>query len=174
MSAGPYLLHQDPNMIEVMEKDLITKITDLMATAQIDIGIHGVFSLDDLDAMTESDLCNKLAIGVAYSGAEDTKPGAQVSGSNAAASVAAQFLVVLAVPVTKAGSDNRLDGSKMLSVIRQKVQGTVIQPPAIDPAPTRVVTPRWAFVKELAQPSESSSTMLYYSQVWRANFPIAT
>lgn len=162
-----YLLHQDPDMIEVLEKDLTEKITASLATAQMDMGVHGVFSLDDLEAMTVADLCSKMALGVAYAGAEDVTPAAPTTNSNAAGKDTFSFLVVLAVPVTRPGSDNRLDGSKTLSILRQTLRGK----PVANAGP---VPPRWYFVKELPQPSESDKTVLYYSQVWRLTLPSAT
>lgn len=162
-----YLLHQDPNMIEVLEKDLISKLEDIAVNAAIEMGVHGVFSLDDLENLAEDDLCRHLATGVAYLGAEDVAPHAPTTNTNAARVSQYNFIIVLAVPVTKAGSENRYDGSKMLSAIRQNLQGksVFLESP---------VAPRWYFVKELPQPSDSNNTMLYYSQVWRVSLPTAT
>jgi hypothetical protein len=179
MSANIYRLAYDPNMVEVMEADLVRRVTDLATVAQIDMGIHGVFSLDDLEAMTVGDLCKKIAIGIAYVGAEDTKVtgpslAAGTNANAARADVEFNFLIVLAVPVTRAGSDNRLDGSKMLSTIRQSLLGKTVQPPTSNTPYNPVQSGTWRYVKEQPQPSESTSDMLYYSQVWRVVLPIAT
>ncbi len=166
MSTPSLLLHNNPNMVEVLEKDLIDKTTAIAASANIDIGIAGVFSLDDLEAMTVNDLCRKLACGISYLGAEDHAPAAVTTNTNSARMSDFNFIVVVAVPVTKAGSENRLDGSKMLSVLRQQLQGTKVVDSKAEV--------RWFFVKETPQPSESNNTILYYSQVWRIVLPIAT
>jgi hypothetical protein len=162
-----YLLHYDPNMIEVLETDLVNRVTAIAADADIDMGIQGVFSLDDLELLTTEDLCRHMAIGVSYLGAEDPAVGGPTTQTNAATKGLFTFIVVLAIPVTKAGSDNRLDGSKMLSVLRQQLHGKPVQVES-------PVQPCWAFVKEAPQPSESNNTMLYYSQLWRLVLPIAT
>lgn len=162
-----YLLHNDPNMIEVLETDLVDRVTAIAADADIDMGIHGVFSLDDLETMTTEDLCRHMAIGVAYMGADDPAVGGPTTETNAATKGMFTFIVVLAVPVTKAGSANRHDGSKMLSVLRQQLHGRQVQVES-------PIKPFWAFVKEAPQPSESNNTMLYYSQLWRLVLPIAT
>lgn len=162
-----YLLHNDPDMIEVLETQLVDRVTAIAADANIDMGIHGVFSLDDLENMTAEDLCRHMAIGISYLGAEDPNPGGPTTETNAATKGLFQFIVVLAVPVTKAGSENRHDGSKMLTVLRQQLHGSRIDIES-------PIKPCWAFVKEAPQPSESNNTMLYYSQVWRMVLPIAT
>lgn len=162
----PKLLHMNPDMIEVLETDLRTKVIATAAEASIDIGVAGVFSLDDLEELTVADLCKKLACGVAYLGAEDLTPHSTTTNSNAARMSNFNFIVVVAVPVSKAGSENRLDGSKMLTVMRQRLQNAKVVDSLTDV--------RWFFVKETPQPSESNNTILYYSQVWRIVLPIAT
>lgn len=159
-------LPQDDSMIERMELDLQKKAQDAYTSAGLAANIHGVFSLDDLETTEESDLCGKLAVGVGYAGAEpyeaqktqlNTSPG-----GNAVKVVDFVFHVILAVPHGK-GCVERYSATRLLTTLRRGILGTSCS--------GDVTSRTWAFVREFPNISESTDTMLYYSQVWRISIP---
>lgn len=166
--TGNKLIHLQDDMIEQMENDLVAKVTAAYTAANLDIGVYGVFSVDDLENKVESELCNKIAIGVGYMGAEptalDSNPKAplNVSRGVAAKTLDFMFLVILAVP-TGPMCDERFDATKLLTMQRKRIMGSDVAGDVADRT--------WAFVKEGPEVSASSDTMLYYSQVWRVALP---
>ena len=159
-------LNQDNDMLERMETDLVTKAKDGFFAANLMAGIHGVFSLDDLDMLTEADLCKKLAVGVGYAGAEPASAAkghtSSAPGGNTVTVVDFLFHVILAVPHGP-GCSERYSATKLLTVLRRSIQGT-----ACDGDPTNR---SWQFVKEVPNVQDSTDTMLYYSQVWLLRLP---
>ena len=162
------LLNRDQSMIERMEGDLATKCAAAVAGISVTAGVHGVFSLDDLEKKTEADLCGGIAIGVGYMGAEpthlDTNPKAalNVGKGEAVKSLDFMFTVILAVP-TGADCAERYDATKILTVLRQTIMGSDVDGDHVQRS--------WAFVKEQPNIAASTDTMLYYSQVWRVALP---
>jgi hypothetical protein len=161
-------LNNDDEMLERMETDLASKCSAAMTAAGVMANVHGVFSIDDLEDKTEGDLCNKIAVGVGYAGAEnrlEERPGRQGSagGGHAVAMMDALFHVLLVVPV---GEDctERYDATKLLTVLRRRVHGTKVD----GDSSSRL----WTWVKELPNIEQSSDTLLYYSQVWRVSMPM--
>lgn len=154
-------LNQDNDLIERLETDLVSKAKEAFYGANLLAGIHGVFSLDDLETQTEDDLCKKLAVGVGYAGAEPASdPKGHLNsapGGNTVKAVDFLFHVILAVPHGPDCSE-RYSATKLLTVLRRSIQGTTCSGDATNRP--------WAFVKELPNVQDSTDTMLYYSQVW--------
>ena len=160
-------LNQDLEMIERMELDLIAKTQTAYETADMTPAIHGVFSIDDLENKSEADLCQKLAVGVGYEGAEPhsiLKTQGNVGSNNAAKAVDFIFRIILAVP-TGPECTERFSATKLLTILRLGILGSTV---AGD-----ITNRTWEFVREYPNIQESTETMLYYSQVWRVEL-IAT
>lgn len=159
-------LNQDNDMVERMEKDLAGKAREAFYSANLMAGIHGVFSLDDLETQTETDLCKKLAVGVGYAGAEPASdPKGHLNsapGGNTVKAVDFLFHVILAVPHGPDCSE-RYSATRLLTVLRRSIQGTLCSGDATNRS--------WGFVKELPNVQDSTDTMLYYSQVWLLRVP---
>lgn len=167
-------LPDNPDMLEVLEKDLIKKIKVAVQAANISGSIHGVFSLDDLEKKTSDDLCGGIAFGVGYQGAapitehtDQLNPGK----SNAVQQTDIRFMVLIAAPVDDLCSQ-RLTGMKLLTILRQGILGTSIESVPGQPAGRNEVQRTWTFVQEKPEVSESTETMLYYTQQWRLSLPM--
>lgn len=154
------LLNLDDTMIERMEADLVSKVQAAYNAAGVDVAVYGVFSLDDLEKKQESELCGAIGIGVGYLGAEPTpNVGTQLNVSRGVAAKPIDFMYVIILAVPTQGCDERFPATKLLTVMRRKIMGSTISGDEVNRT--------WMFVKEGPQISESSDTMLYYSQVWR-------
>lgn len=166
------VLHQNPDMIDVMEADLRTKIAVAIDfNPDLKMAVHGVFSIDDLEAKMESDLGNCIAIGVQYSGGQrhvtdraDLHSGTfNSSRGNAARIVQYLFVVVLGVPCNEI-CDERKNATKILTLLRNSVIGKPIAEDKLQRT--------WDFVKEQPELGASTPTMLYYSQLWQLAMPV--
>lgn len=158
-------LQDQLEMIEVMELSLVSMAQDAFLAASLTANIHGVFSLDDLETQTESDLCGRLAVGVGYAGAEpstEARGQSSAPGGNTVKVIDFLFHVILAVPHGK-GCVERYSATKLLTVLRRSIQGK----PCGGDATNRT----WTFVKEFPNVNDSTDTMLYYSQVWSIRIP---
>lgn len=159
-------LNSDFEMIERMELDLVSKAQTAFTAAGLTANIHGVFSLDDLEAKEESDLCNMLAVGVGYAGAEtyDTQRSNlnTAPGGPAVKNVDFAFAVILAVPH---GVDcaERYSATKLLTVLRLGIIGSIVS--------GDIASRTWAFVREFPNIQDSTDSMLYYTQMWKVNLP---
>lgn len=160
-------LNKDPDMILTMENDLKQKVQFAIdSNPSMRMVVHGVFSIEDLEQKLESDLGGTIGVGIQYVGCERSKSEAPVVGRNdAVCSVTFSFAIVLAVPATEF-SEERINAGSLLTILRSSVLGTAIA----DDSGQRV----WSFVRELAEPSASTPTMLYYSQVWQVMLPIVS
>ena len=159
-------LNQSNDMIERMEHDLVTKAQTAYANSGLTAKIHGVFSLDDLEDKEESDLCNGLAVGVGYAGAEAVHPKAPMGtapGGAAPKMVDFIFHIILAVP-HGTGCTERFDATRLLTALRFSILGTSCSADSTNRT--------WAFEKEFPNITDSTDTMLYYSQVWRLAMPV--
>lgn len=163
------LLNKDDEMIQRMEVDLASKASEAFVAADVNALVHGVFSLDDLEDKLESQLQRKVGIGVAYSGCApveidfNPRSSAAPGQGTAARMLAYRFLVVLAVPTEK-GCLERYNGTKLLTVLRNRIHGSTVDGDA--------VARRWNFQKEEPNVGASTETMLYYSQVWQVALPV--
>lgn len=167
-------LPDNPDMLEVLEKDLIKKIKTTLTALQIRGTIHGVFSLDDLEKKTAEDLCGGIAFGVGYLGAATiTEHAAQLNPgkSNAVQQADLRFVVLIAAPVDDLCSQ-RLTGMKLLTILRLGILGTSVESIPGQPAGRNEVQRSWVFVQEKPEVSESTETMLYYTQQWRLSLPM--
>lgn len=163
------MVHQQDDMIEVLELDLSTKAAAAFAAADIESNVFGVFSLDDLENKLENELQGRIAVGVSYKNCappeidKNPKAGAAPGQGIAAKMLSYEFLVVLAVP-TGAECTERYNATKLLTVLRRRIHGAPI---AAD-AGSRP----WNFLLEKPNPEASTATMLYYSQVWQVALPL--
>lgn len=174
-----YPMHQDPKLIEVLEKDLIDKAFVALTDADIGADLYGVFSLDDLDRRTEAELNGDVALGVAYSNTTNTSVRENASDKQVDM-LAYQFLIVVACPTSDDGA-GRVPGTRVLTALRQKIKTAIVGDTEVPQGfPGQVVglrkalgstQRRWQFVQEVAQVEESTPTMLYYTQVWRLLLP---
>lgn len=168
------LLPNNPDLLEVLERDLIHKIKDSVSKAGLGGNVYGVFSLDDLETKSAEDFCGGVAFGVGYQG---TKPVTENAGQiNTAKTGALQtcevlFLVLVAAPMDEMCS-KRLTGMKLLTILRQGIMGSSVSAVPGEPAGRNEVQRSWAFVGERPEVSESTSTMLYYTQQWRIVLPM--
>jgi hypothetical protein len=171
--SNTFLL-DNPDMLEVLEKDLIKKIKSALTAAGVSGCVHGVFSLDDLEKKTADELCAKIAFGVGYLGASPiTEHTAQTNPAkgNAIQVSDVRFMVLVAAPVDDLCSQ-RLTGMKLLTILRQGILGTSIEEVPGQPAGRNQVQRSWVFVQEKPEVSESTETMLYYTQQWRLSLPM--
>lgn len=161
------LLNKDPAMIERMESDLTEKVRAALANVpDIELNVNGVFSLDHLETLLESDLCNGIGVGVAYLSTEPHAATAQGQGNvdrgNAAKSLDFSYIIVLAVP-TEAACGQRHNATQLLTLLRLNILGSAVGGDRVQRT--------WDFVRERPEISDSTKTLLYYSQVWRVNIP---
>jgi hypothetical protein len=165
-------LQDRQDQLIVLEKDLIKKIQDAVAAAGLTGCVHGVFSLDDLENKTEDSLQGGIAFGVAYQGIKpvtDRAPQLNPPQGNAVQMADYMFVVLIAAPVDEFCSQ-RLTASTLLTILRQGILGRAV---VEDGLTGRNSTQRcWNFVQEKPELSESTETMLYYTQVWRLVLPM--
>jgi hypothetical protein len=147
----------------MMEADLIRKSTEALQCADLSLRVFGVFSLDDMENMLVNDLRNGIAVGVGYLGSQATPHSApnqlNVDRGNAARGVEFSYMLLLAIPTQNGCCDVRYDALELLASLRNRILGSTIQ--------GDVVNRTWDFVQEKPDISESSLSVLYYSQVWR-------
>jgi hypothetical protein len=156
------MLNQDPDQITRMEDDLRDKIqVAINFKPELNAGVYGVFSIDDLESKMQDDLGGGIGVGVqfVYTQAADlqARPGAQNARY-------LQFMlqVILAVPCGMEAVERGL-ATKLLGVTRQAIFGEPLKDDKVNRA--------WDFVREQAEPSASTATMLYYSQLWQVALP---
>src|SRR5471032_1552535 len=156
------ILNRDPAMLVRMEQDLIAKASATKsAYPGIDINIYGVFDLEDLSRLQESDLSNGIGVGVGYLGLDPFVPApgtANAARAPAVKMMVFSFILLLAVPATD-GDANRFNAATYLSMLRAQILGTTID------GDTTQKT--WNLYREKPEIGESTRTMLYYSQVWQ-------
>lgn len=162
------MLNDDNDMIERMEGDLVAKAQLAYLAAALDANIHGVFSLDDLETINQADLCKKIGVGVGYAGAEPVTvhaPQGSQPGGKGVQMTDFLFHLILAVPH---GEDclERYSATRLLTILRRSINGK--------PCDGDTASRTWAFVKEFPNITESTESMLYYSQVWRIMLPART
>ena len=156
-------LNEDVDMIERMEVDLASKAQTAYAAAGISASIHGVYSLDDLEAKLEEELCGRIALGVGYLGAQPTylnsgrHENVNVDQGAAAKSISYVFAMILAVPFDT-NCTQRYDATKLLTILRRGILGSIVSGDR--------TTRTWSFVREFPNTEESTKTMAYYSQMW--------
>lgn len=163
-------LNKDPDMITVMQFDLVAKAQlGLQAIPDLNAKVKGVFSIDDLEAMNEQELAEMLAVGVGYFGCQPTaeRTGEQFNGErgNAARMLDFHFLIIIACPANDQYSP-RSEPTTLLTVLRSAILGTTV---GMDR-----VQRMWEFIQEKPEIADSTRTMLYYSQLWRVVMPIAS
>ena len=163
------MLNNDLSMLTRMELDLVDKAQKAFQTAQVAASVHGVFSIDDLETKTESEICaaNRIAIGIGYHSSRNTMLSEQGSGANQQGRVAMvefRFMVILAVPTGELCAE-RYNAGELLSVLRLGIQGRGIDGDAGSRS--------WAFVSESPDIGQSNNSMLYYVQYWQTKLPFS-
>lgn len=160
------MLNTDNDMLERMELSLVSHIGAAIIQASLQAGVFGVFSLDELEDKTVSDLCGKVAVGVAYAGAEppDSKPHmSSAPGGDTVKIVDYMFHVILAVPTGK-GCTERYSATKLLTILRRGINGKICDGDAANRT--------WTFVKEFPNVEASTTEALFFSQVWKLRIPL--
>lgn len=168
MASIPQLNH-DKEMLTRMELDLVTKAQAAFQAQGVAGSVHGIFSLDDLERKTESDICatNQVAVGVGYNSARNIMLGEQGNGANQqgrTSMVEFRFIVILAVP-TGENCTERYNAGELLSSLRLGIQGRGIDGDSGSRS--------WSFVSESPDIAASTSAMLYYSQLWQTKLPFS-
>jgi hypothetical protein len=165
-------LQDRQDLLTVLENDLINKVKEAVCNVQIEGTVHGVFSLDDLEAKTADSLCGGIAFGIGYQGCSPItpdKPQLNPPQGNAVQMGNFMFMVLVAAPVD-AFCSQRLTATTLLTILRQGILG---KPVVADKVLGRNEPQRtWTFVQEKPELSESTETMLYYTQVWRLVLPM--
>lgn len=163
------LLHDNPELLEILEADLRNKIVYLMNKNSLSSVVDGVFSLDDLENKTHDSIAmGMLAFGVAYQGCQPVNE-AEAKRSNVDHGSGAQmgffhFSVIIAARVD-AMCSQRTTASRILTILRRGILQSEI------PLGNRG-TRTWGFVQERPEIADSTKEMLYYSQVWRICLPM--
>lgn len=166
-------LNTSIEMLERMELDLAERVRDILQQEQVSAPVMGVFSIEDMEAMRESDVCasNSIAVGVGYNGAF-ARPRAQGNVDNATARpeiVDFVYGVILAVPAS-GDCALRPSAGRVLTALRLGIMGTGVA----EGHPGGRIARTWEFVQESPSVRESSADLLYYSQVWRLSLPLKT
>lgn len=159
-------LNQDNEMIERMERSLVSHAGASIIQAEAQASVFGLFSIDELEERTVADLCNKLAIGVAYAGAEPSNAKDTTSsapGGREVKMVEYVFHVILAVPYGEKCLE-RYSATKLLTILRRGINGKTCDGDTTNRA--------WAFVKEFPNVNQSTDSVLFYSQVWALRMPL--
>lgn len=162
------MLHANPEQIEVMELDLAEKAKAALEAAgftQNEIAVYGVFSLDDLETKSASEMCMGVTVGVGY--LEATTLSATPANTNPSQSagqqtLALRFMILVMVPPAQ-DCAGRYNGTKLLALLRQYILGSAVS------GDERSKT--WAFVRERPETEQSSQQMLIFSQVWQLVLP---
>lgn len=158
-------LQDEQNMIQVMELDLVTKVKQAFDASGLQASIFGVFSLDDLENRLIGDLCQRLAAGVGFYGVEPAPPEQNPNVTSARVKhLSYIFHIIFAVP-TGASCEERQKATALMQHCIKRILGTHIDGDTTNRT--------WDFVKAGPNISESTDTMLYYSQVWRVAIPVS-
>lgn len=143
--------------IKELEDELVGLIESL---PQFKDKAFSIFSLDDLERLTEG-AHHKLPIaGVGYNGCTPVEGN---SGADPKAPktpgmvfVNMQFIVVMAVSYNAPGeNDNKQAATDLLGAVRGKVVGYM-----------KANTRAWRFIGERPEPEGSGDGLIFYSQVW--------
>ncbi len=158
-------LASEPEMIQLMEDDLKSKLLAVLTKAQMyQIPVMGVFSIDDLEAHKAQDICNNgAAMGVMYAGCNAMDRSQTELNrdrrTNAAQGQEYLFGVVLGVPAQGDMCGGRTPATTILSLARQAILGTSLE--------AYSETRTWVFVRENPEYAASTNEVLYYLQLWR-------
>lgn len=160
------MLNLDNDMLERMETSLSSHAGAAITQSGVQASVFGVFSLDELEEKTIDDLCGKVALGVAYAGAEppDSKPSMTSGpGGDTVKIVDYVFHVILAVPIGK-NCLERYSATKLLTILRRGINGKFCDGDAANRT--------WQFVKEFPNVEASTADAIFYSQVWKIRIPL--
>lgn len=147
----------NPELLTLLEDDLKQKVQAVIdADPQLRMGVHGVFSLDDLENKMAVDLGNDIGVGVQYG--KTTRAAGDVGRM-----YNHMFTLILAVPSHDTTGDERRSASRLLQSIANSVNST---PTGSDPRQRC-----WEMLSMGPELGASSDTMLYYSQVWQIAIP---
>lgn len=165
-------LNTSNEMLERMELDLAQRVRDVLSKESVNASVMGVFSIEDMEKLRESDVCaaNAVAVGVGYQGATSRSAAGNVDNAVARTSfVDFAFGVILAVPAGE-HCTMRVDATRVLTALRLGIMGTG----PVDHHMNGRAQRSWEFIQEGPNIGESSADLLYYSQVWRLSLPLKT
>jgi hypothetical protein len=163
------LLNLDPDMLERMETDLHTQAAAILQAQGIQVRSTGIYSLDEMETLTEASVGRDVCIGAGYEMAApleleaNAKTSASPGQAGAARMVGYYFSVIVAVP-TEECCGTRFNGMQILTALRFGLHGS----PVAGDAAAR----RWNFQREKAETTASTATLLYYSQLWMVALPL--
>ena len=173
-----YSLSRDLDMIEVMEKDLITKTQAAFSSTGDISQVMGVFSLDEVESIKLEDLCGKPLIAIGYKAGLPQDGPRLRNNSTPAGFFEFDFGAILCMPVVSTGYKSkdasckataRYKATRLLTIMRM----AYINTPVAATGSTVAINPLvWGFVMEAPLPAESSEKFMYYTQVWRLTVPI--
>lgn len=158
-------LIEDPEVLFRLEEDLLDKAEAALVASDIRSRVLGIFSIDDLENKTEEQLQGLMAVGVGYLGSRATTTQGNTAQSQGRAMIEYRYMIVFAAPVDTEQSQRPL-ATHLLTTLRRGVLGSNIKDPKGQ------AQRAWEFVEEQPVISESSRTMLYYTQVWRVLLPL--
>ena len=161
-----FLLHEQLDMIELMNADLRAKITTSFDDLDVPqkANVSGCFDLTDLERQNKNDKARGIRVGVAYLSGERVLGARPGPNSNvdvvqrAVSSVEFRFLVILGM-CEDPDCNYRYSATQLLTVMRRGVSGTRCGDDTVNRT--------WVWVAERPEPSASSSNYLYYSQIWQ-------
>jgi hypothetical protein len=168
--ATTSFLGSDPRMLERMEEDLHTRAASVLESSGI-LGVRsaGIFSIDDLEALTEETIGKEIVVGAGYEGSSpleleaNAKLSAAPGQGTAAKMVGYYFSLIVAVPSGDC-CEVRYNAMTLLTALRLGIHGSQV-------AGDRSAR-RWAFQREKAEHSASTKSLLYYSQLWMVALPL--
>ena len=171
------LLYNLDDMLERMNKRLQSLAKAAYEAADIKTKVYGVFSLDDLETQMKGQLTQgTMGIGVSYEGAQRSDQITNTSNATmrpgaGRASIDFYFLIVLAVRSDDC-CEGKFNGTALLQILRRGIFSQHVVDPDAQEGIRPELNRQWDFVKEGPETSASGPTMIYYSQVWRANVPV--
>jgi len=177
--ATPNVPYFDEKFLQHMSAELQSLAKEALKDKDISASVNGVFSLDDLERIVKAQAfgVGTIHVGVSYEGCQRGDP--LMSTGNAVrrdgggrAALDFLYLIVLAVNSNDC-CDGKFEGQQLLHVLRTGILGrrTLPAPEKIPgrTAPREFDYATWDFIKEGPEVGVSDSSMLYYSQVWRAS-----
>lgn len=164
--SKPVSIRDDIAQIERLENDLKQRCVDALNDNGVEGLVDGVYSIDHLESLLETDLNGRIGIGVSYMGTvlSDAVRGNPNSDPRVVSMAEFNFTVILAVPCDQALTQ-RFNATTLLAVLRFGILGKSVE---VSIGSQRA----WQFIQEKPEVEPSTPTMLYYTQVWRLTMPV--
>lgn len=174
MATDNPLIANGDDMLQVLEQDLKNKITNAIRSRNLLAIVDGVFDIDELEQRMENSIATgRIAFGISYQGmatGQDTEHGARhnVDHGQGVGFGHFVFAIIMAARID-ATCVQRLGAHRILTILRKEINQSTVQ---VGRRAEAVRT--WMLVQEKPETSQSSSDMLYYSQVFRITLPLQT